>query len=57
MISSFTDLPMFGLTDFGDDLGDFAGGYYSTSEDYGNKSGEILNMVLNGKKQTKFLFS
>jgi PAS domain S-box len=56
MISSFTDLPMFGLTDFGDDLGDFAGGYYSTSEDYGNKSGEILNMVLNGKKANEIPF-
>jgi hypothetical protein len=56
MISSFIDLPMFGLTDFGDDLGDFAGGYYSTSEDYGNKSGEILNMVLNGKKANEIPF-
>ncbi|WP_321517964.1 ABC transporter substrate binding protein [uncultured Bacteroides sp.] len=56
MISSFTNSPVFGLTDFETDLGNFTGGYYSTCEDYGTKSGEILNRILEGKKASDIPF-
>ena len=56
IISSFTNSPVFGLTDFGNDLGDFSGGYYSNCEDYGNKSAEILDQILAGKKANEIPF-
>ena len=56
MIGSFTNSPVFGLLDLGIDIGNFVGGYFSTKENYGKKSGEILNLILDGKKTNDIPF-
>jgi len=56
VIDSFTEQPIFCLLDYGTDIGEFAGGYFSTRDDYGKKSGEILNLILDGKKASDIPF-
>lgn len=56
VIDSFTEQPIFCLLDYGIDIGEFAGGYFSTRDDYGIKSGEMFNLILNGKKASDIPF-
>lgn len=56
MISSFTKSPVFGLVDFGNDIDNLVGGYFSTSGDYGRKSSEVLARVLEGENANNIPF-
>ncbi|MDD4821954.1 MAG: ABC transporter substrate binding protein [Bacteroidales bacterium] len=56
VISNFTNTPVFSLIDIGLSSGQFAGGVMSTSHDYGEKTGELVVQILNGKKVSEIPF-
>lgn len=56
MISSFTKSPVFGLVDFGNDIENLVGGYFSSSSDYGKKSSEVLKRILEGENASDIPF-
>ena len=56
MISSFTKSAVFGLVDFGNDIENLVGGYFSSSCDYGRKSSEVLTRVLEGENANNIPF-
>lgn len=49
VISSFTNTPIFSLLDIGIETGVFAGGFFSSSYDYGTKATYLLDQVITGK--------
>ncbi len=56
VIGSFTNTPVFGLVDLGIDNGTYAGGVFSTSNDFGKKTVELLLQILDGKDARKIPF-
>lgn len=56
MIGSFTNTPVFGLIDLGVDNSTYAGGVFSTTNDFGKKAVELLLQILDGKDARKIPF-